>query len=427
MTSTSAADGFRLTTAKHFMSSALNRHSSTLGYLSAAPRVSTRPQAAGGPRSHVLGVMSGFQAQGWQVEPFIVGDHVPESWSAQKSEASINRGWLRPLVADAMRIGMGLQNARRAWNELGRGVDWVYERNAALQTLGPAFQRRGIPWILETNAPLFYEAKVERKTIALAPLARQLELKAYRDCDVLVCITTALRDVIVGEGKISPDKIVIMPNGVDISFFDPERLPDTGAANIDKNPPEAPLTIGYVGKLLESQGVDLLLHALRDLLYESLDLRVIVVGDGPARSELEALSTALSLNHLVQFMGQVTRDEIPNHLAQFDVGYSGQQQLPIGVMYRSPLKLYEYMAMEKPVVASNFEDAERLIDDGKTGYLFEPGSKESLKASLRKAAAQRHALKQMGQAARKQVVAHHSWSARVAALINSIEEILAAK
>ncbi len=51
-------------------------------------------------------------------------------------------------------------------------------------------------------------------------------------------------------------------------------------------------------------------------------------------------------------------------------------------MYHSPLKLYEYMAMAKPVVASAFEDAQRVIRDRETGFLFQPGDKEDLKRTL---------------------------------------------
>ena len=371
--------------------------------------------------------MKGFSAQGWDIEPFIVGDRVPESWSAQKSEGSINRGWLRPLAADIVRVGMGLRNARQAWSELGGRVDWVYERLATMQTLGPAFQRQGVPWILETNAPLFYEAKDIRKTVALSRLARQLELKAYRDCDVLVCITNTLRDIIVEETNISPRKIIVMHNGVDVEFFNPTKLSTQPAAATANLQADGPLTVGYVGKLWEVQGVDLLLEALRDLLNEGLNLRALIVGTGPAKPELESLAKSLSLNEHAQFVGQVTRDEIPGYHAQFDVGYSGQRRASIGVMYGSPQKLYEYMAMETPIVASDFEDAVRLIDDGETGYLFEADSKEGLKVVLRKAYADRGRLKKMGKAARKQVVAHHSWSGRVASLIDSVNEILAAK
>ncbi len=322
---------------------------------------------------------------------------------------------------------MGLRNARQAWSELGERVDWVYERNATMQTLGPAFQRRGVPWILETNAPLFYEAKVIRKTVALSGLARHLELKAYRDCDVLVCITTALKDIIINEANISPDKIVVMSNGVDIDFFNPATLSTGSITNPPSTQTDGPLIIGYVGKLWEVQGVDLLLEALRDLLDEGLDLRAVIVGTGPLKVELESLANSLALNEHAKFVGQVTRDEVPAYLAQFDVGYSGQRQASIGVMYGSPQKLYEYMAMEKPVIASSFEDATRLIDHNETGYLFEPNSKEGLKTVLRQAHTNRYLLGKMGKAARQQVVAHHSWAARIKFLIESVSSILAAK
>ena len=136
-------------------------------------------------------------------------------------------------------MALGIRNAYRAWGELGHSVKWVYERNAVLQNLGWKFKRQGIPWILETNAPLFYEAKVERNTVALGSVARAHELRTYRACDVLDCISDALRKIVIDEAKIKDDKIVIMPNGVDTDHFDPSK--HTATRYFEG------FTIGYIG------------------------------------------------------------------------------------------------------------------------------------------------------------------------------------
>ncbi len=135
----------------------------TLGYLSGAPRVSTRPEAMlSGPRSHVLGVMRALENLGWNVKPFIVGDRVPLQWVAGKHTGrQLHPGWIRRLAADLLRLVMGIGNGWRARRELGE-VDWVYERIGAFQALGWWFRRRGIPWILETNAILHVEAAQDR-------------------------------------------------------------------------------------------------------------------------------------------------------------------------------------------------------------------------------------------------------------------------
>jgi glycosyltransferase involved in cell wall biosynthesis len=94
-------------------------------------------------------------------------------------------------------------------------------------------------------------------------------------------------------------------------------------------------------------------------------------------------------------------------------------------MYHSPLKLYEYMAMAKPIVASAFEDAKRTLTEGETGFLFEPGQKEDLKRALRQAYRSRDQLDKMGDRARQMAIAHHSWIARMRDMTDRLETILA--
>ncbi|MGF1479262.1 MAG: glycosyltransferase [Cyanophyceae cyanobacterium] len=386
-----------------------------LGYLSAAPRVSTRPDAdAAGPRSHVLGVIQGFEALGWQVHPFIVGDRVSRQFAKGGSPSTLSSSLLKRLAADVVRLSLGTINSRRAWQEL-QGVDWVYERFASLQALGGSFQRRGIPWILETNALYFYEAKVERKSVALGGLARQLELRAYQQCNVLVCISDTLKEIILSETGMAPEKIVVMPNGVDTDFFNPDLY---SSQRVFDN-----FTVGFIGTLSPWQRLDLLLEAVRELQVEGLELSLVVVGDGMMYDEWRSLAEQLELAR-VQFVGRIPRQEIPQWIAGFDVGYSGHAKLQIGKVYQSPLKLYEYMAMSKPVVASALEDSQRVIQNGVTGFLFEGGNKEDLKQALTKAYQSQSMLPTMGRRAREEIVAKHSWKNRVSTLIAEVERRL---
>ena len=115
-----------------------------LAYLSGAPRVSTAPEAVlGGPRSHVLGVISGFESMGWEVRRFIVGDRVPRSWVGVGSERAVARGWFRALAADLLRLIIRPIYTRQSWRTLGAESDWVYERFAIFQAMGEIFKRHG--------------------------------------------------------------------------------------------------------------------------------------------------------------------------------------------------------------------------------------------------------------------------------------------
>jgi len=388
-----------------------------LGYLSAAARVSTRPDAElVGPRSHVLGVMSGYRSLGWEVESYIVGDRVPPSWVQPGSEQVARGHWLQTLGIDVLRMGMGLYHALRSGVVLRGQVDWVYERGALLQAMGWVFQRRGIPWILETNSLQWKEAAEERDSLVLRRTARRIEFASYRACDVLVPVSESLHDLLVDRG-IDPTKMVVVPNGVDTSFFDPSRHESNCTF-------DGGFVVGFVGALSEWQALPLLFRAVRSLRDEGLDIRVRVVGDGHAREAWEEEARSLRLEDYVEFAGYQPHEEVPSYIASFDVGYSGPVRLGTGNMYMSPLKLYEYLAMKTPVVAAAYEDATRLLEDG-AGYLFEPESVQDLTRALREAYTdQEEGLRSRGKKGRALIKSDHSWEARIRYLNQEVRRIL---
>lgn len=392
----------------------------TIGYLCAAPRVSTLPEAEmSGPRVHVIGVMNAFEAIGWKVIPFIVGDRVSRKWVIKGSEQVLSSSFFTTLAADIVRLFMGIINAYRAWRELDGKVDWVYERSATLQSLGWLFRQHRVPWILETNSILFYEAKVERKSLILNQLARWMEIQAYRKSDVLICISEALKEIVVSELSIKAEKIIVVPNAVDTEFVTPERH---GIKRIFTS-----FTVGFVGHLSPWQGLDLLLISLCELKAEGLDLSLVVIGDGLMQREWESLAENLGLANQVCFLGRLPHEQLLPYVAGFDVGYSGHINLEGKKVYRSPLKLYEYMAMAKPVVSSVVEDAKSLVSEGETGFLFEPGNKADLKQALKRAYQAQADLQEMGYKARQEVVVNHSWICRMQTTIEQVEQILAMK
>ncbi|MEL6458844.1 MAG: glycosyltransferase family 4 protein [Cyanobacteria bacterium J06636_27] len=388
-----------------------------LGFLAAAPRISTHPDAEmSGPRSRILGLIQGFKSSGWEVETFIVGDRVPQNWSAKGSGEAISKGFFRTLAVDLVRITLSIINSWKSYRELRNKVDFVYEYAATLQCLGWIFQRRGIPWILQAEALLFYEAKAERKALVLDGIARWMEIKAYKKCDILACVSETLKDILVRDYDIRPDKIVLVNNGVDINFLNPELHQPSRIFS--------GFTIGFVGSLYAWSGLNLLIETIAELRKTGVDISLVVVGDGAMKSAWENLAESLRISENVAFIGRVSWQQVPQYIAGFDVGFSGQVQLQMGQMYLSPMKLYEYMSMAKPVVASAFEDAKRLIDDGKTGFLFQPEDKHDLKRALLSAFHQQDNLPQMGKLARKEIVNHHSWDSRVQVLVKGVEQIL---
>jgi glycosyltransferase involved in cell wall biosynthesis len=378
-----------------------------LGYLSGAPRVTTRSASdAAGPRAHVLGVIDGFERQGWTVSRYIVGDRMP-AVVASDGEAMIQRGRAWTLAADVARLVMRSRNAADAWVELNDRVDWVYERFALFQSLGRPFARRGIPWVLETNALLTEEASRERSGVVLTGIARRMEREAYRACTALIAISQALADQLVAEMGVPREKIAVVPNGVDVHRFDPARVHPHRFAGA--------FTVVFVGSLTSWQGLDVLLRATARV--DGID--VVVAGDGPGRSALGALAEQLGLGARVRFLGRVAPDDVSALIAGAQVCYSGHSA------FRSPLKLYEYMAMGRPVISSAVPDAQAALVEGVSGFLFPPGDVDGLVRALRAAHAARDCLDVMGDRARRDAIARHSWEARVAAICAHVEATIA--
>lgn len=389
-----------------------------LGYLSGAPRVSTYHGArTTGARTHVLGVTKAFERLGWEVKPFIVGDQAPEWVRTTGSEqGGLRNRYHRALLADLARPVLGLVHAFRACRELGGEVDLVYERYGAFESMGRIFKQHGVPWVLEVNGSISYELRKGGSGIALPRLVRWLERRAYRDCDVLVCVSESLKEIVVAESGVRPEKIVVLPNAVDTTFYDPECY---DARRLFEG-----FTVGFLGDVDHWQGLNLLVDAVSELREEGKDVSLAIIGDGAARAGIEERAREKGVREHVGFVGRVPQREVPRYTAGFDVGFSGQLGWQGREMYRSPLKLYEYMAMGKPVIASAFEDTRRVIREGETGFLFRGGDAADLGRVLRRAYEARSSLPEMGLKAREEAVSEHDWTARIRRLVSILNERL---
>ena len=394
------------------------QHKPRIGYLSAAPTVSTHMGAASaGPRAHVLGTINGLRSAGYEVHPFIVGDRMDQAVSgSRRVQAGLERSMVLRLVGDAARMALAKRNESKAFGELSGRVDWVYERFATMQVLGHRFARSGMPWILETQGLFYYETQIERRAVGLPALAERIEKAAYHACDVLVCVSPALKDLLVRECELPPEKILIVPNAVELERFDPEAEP---AIRLDVE-----LTLGFVGALIAWQALDMLLDAIAELADEGRRIGLVVVGDGAMREPWQAHAERRGLQDQVQFVGQVPGDRVASYMAGCDLGYAGARTMQIGTMYHSPIKLYEYMAMGRPVLAAAHDDARCLVEGHDTGFLFEADDPESLRATLREAHEARHRLGEMGSAARKLIEREHSWKVRASDMIARAGDIL---
>jgi glycosyltransferase involved in cell wall biosynthesis len=393
-------------------------HGLRIAYLSGSPRIATRDDAeVAGPRAHILGLIDSLRDDGHVVEEFILGDVLPPRVSGEGSLRLVTGGRLRQLLVDAVRLVLRWTVARRARRHLVGPFDVVYERFALFQHLGRGFQRAGAPWVVETNAVIAQEARFERNSLALQRLAGWLERRTYRQADLVVCVSDPLRELLVEQAGVERDKVVVIPNGVDIERFAEAEVPAGEVGEGDE------LIVGYVGWLTERQGLDQLIRAVAALRRRGTSIRAVIVGDGPERSRLEALAGSEGVADAIDFPGQVAWSEVPKRIGTFSIGYSGQRGVGGMPMYHSPLKIYEYLAAGRPVVATDHPDAATALREARTGWTFPAGDDEALVAVLASVAALGEADRsELGRRARQQAEERHSWQKRTRQLLDELVE-----
>jgi PEP-CTERM/exosortase A-associated glycosyltransferase len=236
-------------------------------------------------------------------------------------------------------------------------------------------------------------------------LMKQLETDAARNADVVLAITSALRDELVHRG-VPDDKIVVVPNGVDSSRFVPVERDVELAQELGL---DGKTVIGYVGSVLDYEGIGLLIEAVAGLATHRSDFKVLIVGDGAERVQFERLSIELGLRHLITFTGRVPHHEVERYYSLVDIAPFPRLPLPVTEMV-SPLKPFEAMAMGKAVVASDVRALTEIVNDGVTGLLHAKGDARDLAHKLEVLLDDRGLAASLGEAGRRWVRAERDWS-----------------
>ena len=232
--------------------------------------------------------------------------------------------------------------------------DVLYERCNLYFLAGAWLARRhAVTLLLEVNSPLA-EERGRFSGLQLGALAAFLERWTWRSASHVLPVTAVLGDILAAAG-VQRARIRVVPNGIDLSRFPPR--------------PEAAgdvVTLGFVGFVRPWHGLDRVIEGMA-ASTESGALRLVVVGDGPARPDLEALAGRLGIAERVRFTGLVQPRDVPGVVTGFDIALQ-----PSATPYASPLKIFDYMAAGCAIVAPNQPNIREVLEDGRTALLFDP-------------------------------------------------------
>jgi glycosyltransferase involved in cell wall biosynthesis len=200
----------------------------------------------------------------------------------------------------------------------------------------------------------------------------------------------------------------VIPNGVDADRLRPDVRPTAPG-------PPGSLTVGFVGSMKPWHGLDVLVEAFDRLHQRVRDTRLLLVGDGPARAAVCADLSARGLAGVVHYTGAVAPHEVPGLLTSADVAVAPYPDA--SRFYFSPLKVYEYMAAGRAVVASRVGQLETVIRHDVNGVLCPPGDAAALAAALERLQGAPAERARLGRAARAHVLRGHTWNAVAARVL----------
>jgi PEP-CTERM/exosortase A-associated glycosyltransferase len=192
--------------------------------------------------------------------------------------------------------------------------------------------------------------------------------------DAVTTICEGLRGDILERG-IPPQKVTVIPNAVDIGNFNVGEASDSQLAK--ELGIEGKVRLGFIGSFYAYEGLTVLLHALPKILSGNPEIRLLLVGGGLQEQELKALAAQLNIQDKIVFTGRVPHDQVQRYYNLIDVLVYPRLKMRLTDLV-TPLKPLEAMAQGRLLAASNVGGHLELIQDGKTGVLFEAGNPQAL-------------------------------------------------
>ncbi|SDS15559.1 Glycosyltransferase involved in cell wall bisynthesis [Jiangella sp. DSM 45060] len=395
------------------------------------------PARSGGYATRSHGVLTAMAARGYRMNAVTRLGFPYDRWSAADTRTVPAQD-----VVDGIAYDRLLEDGKRAYpqyplasyvDRFERGVQEVARSHRAGLIHASSFyvtgmagltaaRRLGVPFVYELRG-LEELMKVSRDPAFEGSdrhrFLDRLETGVAAGADAVFVITEALGREMEQRG-VSADRIVVVPNGVHTSAFAP--MPRDAALEAELGL-RGRTVIGYVGGLVDYEGLDVLLRAVAGLKATRDDVHLLIVGDGPAERSLHADAARLRLGDVVTFAGRVPHSEVARYLSLIDIAPFPRLPLPVCELI-SPIKPFESMAMGKAVVVSDVAALAEFVEDGVTGRTVRKGDADDLRGVLEELLGSPDQRRRLGEAAREWVVRERDWRSITATVDETYEALL---
>lgn len=340
-------------------------------YYSPHPQLSI--SAPTGYGTHMREMVAAWRRMGIEVHTCIAGDASGENYQSQETNSGGRFRSIKKLIPkflwETMRDLAILRFDKKQSKLLEDQIlkiqpDVIYERVAYLQNSGIQMARKhGIRHVSEINAPYPQERVAFSGQSYFVGAAKDIEREILTYSNGISVVSSALKDYLVAILPEAEPKIIVVPNAINpghVDFSDREVDELKRKYNLDKE-----LVVGFVGSMFPYHGVDILIRAFAKM-DESVRLRLLIIGDGSILSELKSLAKKLGILQKVIFTGSLPHREVYANIQIMDICC-----LPKTNWYCSPIKIFEYGLLRKPVIAPDVLPMHDVMgpDDGE---LVEP-------------------------------------------------------
>ena len=373
----------------------------------------------GGSVTHISGFASGFLKSGYEL--FFSSSDLLENVNRDVSPIFVVKPYFFDVSTKCSEILYNLFFIVKGLRILKAiNPDFLYQRYSRLNFSGVVLARlMKIPLFLEYNSSEVFWERYSGRTSLLFELIRSVETLNLKNADAIVVVSNVQKRKLLEEG-IEPNRILVNPNCVNPRMFHPSTDP---LEIRDRYRLRDKTVVGWVGTFGFWHGVDLLASAIPYVVKRNKNIHFVLIGEGQTRNEIERAIEEEQLNTFVTFTGMVPHHEVPKYLAACDILVLPHTPFRDGSeFFGSPIKLFEYMAMGKGIVASNLGQIGEVLRHNDNAYLVKPGDRRELVRGILELAKDDVLRKRLGSKARKDVVAKYTWKQNAERVIEAYEK-----
>ena len=399
---------------------------------------------AGGAVAHITGVVNALVRAGNKID-FVSGSGL----TLTNDGIAVHE--TQPLKTLALPSETNLyrhnrQYAKQVLSRFHHGRSgFVYSRMTLGNYAGVLVSRSlGLPLVMEYNGSEVWISQAWDKPLRFEKLARTAEEACLRHAHLVVTVSEALRQQLLDKG-VPESRIVCHPNGVDPDKFDPDFFPASMIStkkNDLKIPADSPV-LSFIGNFGRWHGAEVFAQAIRTLTDTGKDWlklhspHFVFVGDGAMRLKAEEILDTPACREIVHFTGLVPQEEAPLYMALSDILISPHVNNTDGSrFFGSPTKLFEYLAMARPVIASDLEQIGQILegnprisdisnanvspDSNNCAVLSEPGNANDLALAIRWVVENAEWRQGAGERARELALSRFTWDRHVAIILKAL-------